>query len=220
MNAMRVVIVGAGGHGHVVADIFLARSRSEAVRVVGFLDDDSSLHGTQIMGIPVIGSFERLGDVEHDGVIVAIGTNRTRGRVFDACKARGERLVNAIHPAAVVGTGARFGEGVMVCAGVVVNPLAVIGDDVILNTSCTVDHHVGIEAHAHVGPGVHLAGEVRVGEGALVGVGANVIPRCAIGAWSVIGAGSAVITDVPAETTAVGVPARVISGVYQVEQRP
>lgn len=202
-----------------VADILLAGSASSGDQLVGFLDDDTALQGTEIMGVPVIGPIDRFANMEYDGLVVAIGDNQTRARVFEACRARGARFINAVHPTAVVGSGVRFGEGVMVCAGVVINPHAVIGDDVILNTSCSVDHHVQIEAHVHIGPGVCLAGEVRVGEGALVGIGANVIPRLVLGRWSVVGAGAAVITDVPPSATAVGVPACVNGGARSVERR-
>jgi len=208
----RILILGAGGHAQVVADILVSGSGSREYRVVGFLDDDTALQGTEIMGTLVLGPIDRFATVEHDGLVVAIGDNQPRARVFDACRARGARFINAIHPTAVVGSGVRFGEGVMVCAGVLINPHAVIGDDVILNTGCSIDHHVQIGAHVHIGPGANLAGTVRVGEGALVGIGANVVPGRVIGDWSVVGAGAAVVRDIPAHVTAVGVPARVTVG--------
>jgi len=206
-----VMILGAGGHAQVVADILLRAHEAGAnCRPIGFLDDNSSLAGTTIMGLPVLGSIAQLGQFDHDAVIAAIGDNRTRFRIFASVRARGERIVNAIHPAAVLAPDVRLGEGVMICAGVVVNTGTVIGDNVILNTGCTVDHHNRIGNHAHIAPGVHLGGEVTIGEGTLVGIGATVIPQRTVGAWSVIGAGSVVSKDIPAHATAAGVPARVI----------
>jgi acetyltransferase EpsM len=81
---------------------------------------------------------------------------------------------------------------------------------VILNTSCSVDHDCVVEDFAHLAPGVRLAGNVHVGEGALLGVGSCVIPGVRIGRWATVGAGAAVIEDVPDYATVVGVPARVI----------
>jgi acetyltransferase-like isoleucine patch superfamily enzyme len=93
---------------------------------------------------------------------------------------------------------------------VVVNTGSVIGDNVILNTGCTVDHHNSIGSHSHIAPGTHSGGGVHISEGVLVGIGAAIIPGCSIGQWAIIGAGSTVTKDIPAFTTAVGTPARVI----------
>jgi acetyltransferase EpsM len=207
-----VLILGAaGGHAQVVADI-LSRAHEAGTngQPVGFLDDNPSLAGTAIMGLPVLGAIAQLDESEHDAVIVAIGDNRTRARLFESVRARGERIVNAIHPAAVLAPDVRLGTGVMICAGVVVNTGTVIGDNVILNTGCTVDHHNHIGDHAHIAPGVHLGGDVTIGEGTLVGIGATVIPQRTVGDWSVIGAGSVVTKDIPDDAMAAGMPARVI----------
>ncbi|MDD4365426.1 MAG: transferase, partial [Synergistales bacterium] len=74
----------------------------------------------------------------------------------------------------------------------------------------TVDHDCLIGGYAHLCPGVHLAGDVRVGEGSLLGTGTSVIPGRVIGPWTTVGAGAAVVTDLPGHITAVGVPARVL----------
>jgi sugar O-acyltransferase (sialic acid O-acetyltransferase NeuD family) len=208
---INVLILGAGGHGHVVADILLQTNQARAdCKVVGFLDDDPALADTAILGLPVLGAIAQIGEFNHDAVIIAVGDNRVRARLFQLLRAQGKRMVNAIHPSAVLAPNVRLGEGVMICAQVVVNTSTVIGDTVILNTGCTVDHHNAIGAHAHIAPGVHLGGNVSIGDGALVGIGAAVIPGRSIGDWAVIGAGAVVIKDVPAHTTAVGVPAQVI----------
>ena len=207
----RVLILGAGGHAQVVADILMRAHEAGAnCKPVGFLDDNPSLASTAIMGLPVLGTIAQLDKFDHDALIVAIGDNRTRARLFESVRARGKPIVNAIHPAAVLAPDVRLGEGVMICAGVVVNTGTVIGDDVILNTGCTVDHHNHIGNHAHIAPGVHLGGDVTIGEGTLIGIGATVIPQRTVGAWSVIGAGSVVTKDVPTDATAAGMPARVI----------
>jgi len=210
-QAIRVLVLGAGGHAQVMADILLrAYDAGTNGEPAGFLDDAPSLVGTAIMGLPVLGTIAQLDEFDHDAVIVAIGDNRTRARIFETLQTRGEQFVNAIHPATVLAPNVRLGQGVMICAGVVVNTGTVIGDNVILNTGCTVDHHNRIGSHAHIAPGVHLGGDVTIGEGTLIGIGATVIPQCTVGEWSVIGAGSVVTRDIPAYATAAGAPARVI----------
>lgn len=208
---MRVLIIGAGGHAQVVADILLRRYEQGAgIRPVGYLDDSPHLFGKDLLGIPVVGAVVSCSTVPHDAVVIAIGENRTRARIFHILKQQGERFVNAIHPAAVVAPDVRLGEGIVICAGVVVNPYATIGDNVILNTCCSVDHHGKIEEHVHIAPGTHLGGNVHIETGAFIGIGSAIIPRRCIGQWAVVGAGAAVTTDIPAFATAVGVPARVI----------
>lgn len=207
----RVIILGAGGHAQVVADILLRAYEAGAnCEPIGFLDDDPSLVGVMILGLPVLGLIAELDKFTHDAIIIAIGDNRTRSHIFEVMQMRGEQILNAVHPTAVLAPDIHLGKGIVICAGVVVNTGTVIGDNVILNTGCTVDHHNRIGDHVHIAPGVHLGGNVTIGEGTLVGIGAIVLPGRTIGVWSVIGAGSVVTKDIPDHVTAVGVPARVI----------
>lgn len=205
---MRVIVLGAGGHGQVVASILLAQQRcGEDVRFLGYLDDAVNGVGAGEGG-PLLGAIDSWPAIEHDAMVVGIGDNATRRRVFADILARGGRFAIASHPAATLDPGADLGPGTVVCAGVVVNTGAVIGSNAIINTSASVDHHCAIGAHVHVAPGVHLGGCVEVGEGALIGIGAIVLPGRKIGPWAIVGAGAVVAEDVPAATMVFGVPAR------------
>jgi carbonic anhydrase/acetyltransferase-like protein (isoleucine patch superfamily) len=82
---------------------------------------------------------------------------------------------------------------------------------VILNTSCSVDHHNVIGDHVHIAPGARLGGHVTIGEGTLVGIGATVLPGCRVGSWSIVGAGAVVTEDLSDGLVAVGSPARTVS---------
>ncbi|MBI3942854.1 MAG: acetyltransferase [Chloroflexi bacterium] len=208
---MRLLILGAGGHGQVVADILLCMQRAgQEILPLGFLDDDPSLAGGELLGLPVIGPLLQLGNIPHDAVIIGIGNNRIRQQLFARLSEQGEQFLVARHPGSILSADVRIGPGTVICAGVVVNTGSTIGPNAILNTGCTVDHHNQIAGHAHIAPGVHLAGQVHVGEGTLVGIGANVIPCRRIGAWSTIGAGTVVTRDIPSHVLAVGVPARIV----------
>jgi sugar O-acyltransferase (sialic acid O-acetyltransferase NeuD family) len=208
---MRVVILGAGGHGQVVADVLQRAGAGDSQsRVIGYVDDDPGLREHMLLGVPVLGNIAALAAIEHDAVIVAIGHNLARRELFARLQAGGERFATAKHPSAIIGSEVHLGEGCMVCAGAIVGPASRIGVDVILNTACSVDHHNQIADHVHIGPGAHLGGEVQVAEGALVGMGATVLPRCRVGAWSTVAAGAVVTEDVPDGATVVGVPARLL----------
>lgn len=206
---MRVVLIGAGGHAQVVADALLRAHENGAEAVpVGYLDDNPALAGASLLGLPVLGKVSDLDRVPHEAVIVAIGDNATRARLYRDLERRGESFAIARHPSAVIAPDVRIGPGSMILAGAVINPGTDVGANVILNTGSTVDHHNRIGDHVHVAPGVHLGGEVAIGEGVLVGIGATVIPRCTVGPWSTVGAGACVVDSVPGSVTVVGVPAR------------
>jgi sugar O-acyltransferase (sialic acid O-acetyltransferase NeuD family) len=208
---MRVLILGAGGHAQVVADILLCmRDAGAGLVPLGYLDDDPALAGQRLLDLPVLGAMASLPIIAHEAVVVAVGDNATRQRLFASLEAQGEHFALACHPHAIVAAGVHLGPGAMICAGAVVNPGSAIGANVILNTGCTVDHHNRVGDHAHLAPGVHLGGEVTVGEGVFLGIGSTVIPGRTIGAWSMVGAGSVVTKDIPEGVMAVGVPARIM----------
>jgi sugar O-acyltransferase (sialic acid O-acetyltransferase NeuD family) len=213
---MRVVILGDGGHGQVVADILWhMRDTGDRVLPVAFLDENRVLHGQFFRETPVVGGIGQLGEVEHEAVIVAIGSGSIRQRLFGSLQEPGEQFIAARHPTAVIAPDVSIGSGTMICANVVVNTGAIIGQNVILNTACTVDHHNRSGDHAHIAPGAHLGGDVQVGEGSLIGIGAVVLPQIEVGSWCTVGGGSVVIQNMRNGATAVGNPARVIKSNYE-----
>ncbi|NLY88080.1 MAG: acetyltransferase [Firmicutes bacterium] len=206
---MKIGIVGAGGHGRVVLDLIL---ESCGMEPAGFFDQKISGEGPY--GWPILGDETSL--VENwpgfrlDGVVVAIGENRTRRRIFEILSAKGIPLVSIIHRQAQVSRFARIGAGTVICAGAVVGPGAVIGDNSIINTGASVDHDCRVKDHAHLCPGSVLAGTVTVGEEVMLGTGTVVIPGITIGNRTITGAGSVVIQDLPDNLLVAGVPVRLI----------
>ena len=208
----RVLIIGAGGHAQVVADCLwrMADSRP-TIQPIGYLDDNPMRQGEMVLGLPILGPLLRVANIEHEALIVAIGDNQVRRRLYEDFRARGFQFAIAQHPKAIIAADVQIGPGSMIMAGVIVNTGSRIGANVILNTGCTVDHHNQIGDHVHIAPGVHLGGNVVVGEGAFVGIGATVMPGRSIGVGSIVGAGALVHRDVPAGATVIGVPARLIN---------
>ncbi|MDC7217935.1 MAG: acetyltransferase [Spirochaetales bacterium] len=202
----KIIIMGAGGHGQVVADALMQMDGAEPA---AFVDENQELHGKDVMGIPVPGGNGAISKIEHDGIVIALGNNGLRKRIFEELSEGGEHLFTVIHPSAIIAPNVKIGDGCMILAGAVINTGAEIKSNTIINTNSTVEHHNKIGPHAHVAPGATLGGEVVIGEEATVGIGATVLPRTTIGSKALLGGGSTAIKDIPEQATAVGTPARV-----------
>jgi UDP-perosamine 4-acetyltransferase len=208
---MQIVIIGAGGHGKVVADIIRASSEWDPVC---FVDANPALVGKTILRLPVVGQANLLPKIRSQGVVaavIAIGDNRARATYARMAAQLGFQLPAIVHPSAIVSPTATLGANVVVAAGVVVGVEASVTDHAILNTGCVVDHECRIGEAAHIGPAAALAGRVSVGSGAFVGLGSRVIQCLSIGRDATVGAGAVVTRDVPDGVTVIGVPARIVN---------
>lgn len=205
MQDRPLILIGAGGHAKVIAAACIAAGRE----VRGLLDDGKA--GQELLGLPILGPIADASKHLDCSFVVAIGDNRTR----QALAARLESCSwtqPLVHPRAFVDPDAKLSPGTVVMAGAVIQPGVQAGPHSIFNTGSTVDHDCRIGAFAHVCPGVHLAGGVTLGEGAMMGCGSCARPGASVGAWSVAGAGAAVVSAIPDGVVAVGVPARPMAG--------
>jgi len=214
--AQRCVILGCGGHGRVVLDIMVNAGRYD---VVGFVDSNPDMGGRRVDGVKVLGTPHDLPRIRRqhgaDCGIVAIGDNGARRALADQLDSLGFELINAIHPSANLARNVMLGRNIVIAAGVLVCAHCQIGDSVILNTGCIVDHESLIGTATHICPGARLAGRVTVESGGFVGIGATIIQSLRVGFDAVVGAGAVVIEDVAPMSTVVGVPAREIKAIQK-----
>ena len=195
----KLAIIGASGHGKVVADI----ARRNGYKEIVFLDDNDSIH--ECGGYPVIGKSSEAGTIDAD-VIIGIGNAGVRKQILESIP--DEKLVTLIHPDAVIAEDVAIGKGTVVMAGAVINPGVRIGKGCISNTCSSVDHDCVVGDYVHIAVGSHLCGTVSVGNGTWIGAGATVSNNVSICSGCMIGAGAVVVNDIQESGTYVGVPAR------------
>jgi sugar O-acyltransferase (sialic acid O-acetyltransferase NeuD family) len=202
----RLAILGASGHGKVVAEI----AELNGWDVVFF--DDAFPSVTCLAHWAVVGNTQDLLQKlsEFEGCFVAIGNNRFRLDKQKMLMEKGAIFPALIHPTAVVSRYAKIGAGSVVMAGAIINPFAQINQACIVNTAATIDHDCVLAIGVHISPGANLAGAVTVCECSWIGIGASVKQCLQIGSNVVVGAGAAVVSDVADNLTVVGVPAKTL----------
>lgn len=201
---MKLTIIGASGHGKVVADIASLRGYNE----IEFLDDNDAI---KYCGkYPTVGTTDMALSVDGD-VFVAIGNAEIRQQLME--KLKNKNIPVLIHPNSVIAEDVKIGKGSVIMAGAVINPGVCIGKGCIINTCCSVDHDCIIGDYVHISVGTHLCGTVTVKDSTWIGAGAIVSNNLNICGNCTIGAGATVIKNIDVPGAYVGVPAKRLEGV-------
>jgi sugar O-acyltransferase (sialic acid O-acetyltransferase NeuD family) len=207
-----LLLVGAGGFAREAVEVVRAvNERRPTWRLLGFLDDDAALHGTEIDGVPVLGSLTQIQRYPEALLAICIGNPGnyfSRKRVVRRLGLPPSRYATLIHPSAVVPPAATIGPGSILLALVVATTAVHVGAHVVMMPAVVLTHDDIVGDFVTFGAGVRLAGRVHVGEGAYIGAGVNVREDCSIGAWSLVGMGSLVTRSIPAGEVWYGTPAR------------
>lgn len=202
----KLLIVGASGHGKVIADIALKLERYE---LISFLDDN--ITGEPIPGAKVIGKTSNIHEyVNEYEFAIGIGNNEIRQNFFKRLFDLNARMPVLKHPSVILGEDIKIGEGTVLMAGVVINSSTNIGSGCIINTSSSIDHDCKIGDFSHISPGVHVAGNVFIDNLVWLGIGSIIKNNIKISSDTIIGAGTVVIDNINEPGVYVGVPAREI----------
>ena len=207
-----LVIFGAGSVGRLVHNIIDDINQdSPDWHVLGFLDSDQQKHGTEINGVPVLGGIQWLKKHCPPWAIIAISQPAARCELATIINRHAHiRFATLVHPLAWIASRVQIGDGTLIYPGVLVDPDVQIGSHVILNKHCTIGHDTTIGDYTTVAPGVNIGGAGTIGLGCDLGINCATIQEVSIGNWSIVGAGAVVIRDLPANITAIGVPAHII----------
>lgn len=192
-----LVIVGAGGHGKVVAECAELMQQWETI---SFYDDKFETDR----------SFEAVFSLSPHttDIFIAIGNNQVRESYQKKCEENGFDLPLIMHPQGIVSKDSEIGKGTVLMAGAIVNPGTIIGRGCILNTASSVDHDCTLDNFIHVAPGARLSGTVTIKERTWVGVGAVICENRRIGSDVMIAAGAVVIDNIENDKLVKGVPAK------------
>lgn len=200
----RLGVIGAGGHGKVVADVAERAGWADVV----FLDARFAAGDSEHAHWPLVAVPEDALTQRCDGYFVAIGSSAARQQWCEWLMGNGLPLVSLVDPSAVVSEYARIEPGVIVVAGAVINVDSHLSRGVIVNTRACVDHDCQIGAYSHICPATALAGSVTVGTHSWIGIGSQVKQGIHIGDGVMVGAGATVVSDINDGLTVVGTPAR------------
>lgn len=189
MEAVNVAVLGAGPHGHEIADVAFALGIP-----VWFYDDDPDMPDTH-------------GPCSVAKVPAYLGAAwpHIRRRLGEQPAPAGVALV---HPDATVTHGADLEAGVVVAAGARVGHDVIIGRHTHLNLNATVSRGCRLGEFVNIAPGANIAGGVIIEDDVFIGVGAVVAHELVIGQGALIGAGAVVVEDVKPHSRMVGSPAR------------
>lgn len=200
-----VVIIGAGGHAKVIADII----KKSGDTIVGFLDDNKKIGEHIILNYKVIGNLADRISISKSNpdyeFIIAIGDNKKREEISHSPNLK---FYTAIHPSAQIGLDVEIQEGTVIMANACINSSAKIGKHCIINTGAIIEHDNIIEDFVHISPNVALGGTVKIGKSTHVGIGSTIKNNITICENCKIGAGAVVVKDIEKEGTYIGVPAR------------
>lgn len=212
-DSMKVVIIGAGGFAREVLDIFDdCNDAGNRYEVLGYVVESAyGSPGTIINEKPILGGMDWLESHHRDvHAICGVGAPELRLCLVSEATKRGARFCSVLHPSVRISRRNIIGTGVVIAAGSILTNRIRIGNHVQVNLDCTIGHDAVLGDFVTVAPGTHISGNVTISTGCNIGTGVNLIDRLAVGEWSVIGAGSTVIKDVPPNATVVGVPGRVV----------
>lgn len=208
-----LVIIGSGGFGREVA--WLVEDINEAKNewnLIGFIDENMNNHGKECNGYKVLGGFDYLEGKNDIYYVCAIGNSKIKKEIVEnKCNKYNIKPATLVHPSVIMNRKYNeIGEGTIICASNIITVNTNIGNHVIINLDCTIGHDVVIEDYVTVYPSVNISGNCNIAECVELGTGVQIIQGKEIGSNSIIGAGSVVIKDIESDSTAVGIPAKVI----------
>jgi len=208
-----LVILGAGGFGReMVFIISEINRRFNRYKILGFVDNDLSLKGKTINGYPVLGDDIWLLNYQKKvNLVICIGNPKARERAVAKYSTRCNVVFpNIVADNAKCSDDIKMGKGCIICFSAIITVNVTLGDFVLVMNNSVIGHDSVLADFSTILPSTTVSGNVSIGKHAEIGVGTNIIQQKSIGKNVIIGAGAVVVSDIPDNCTAVGVPAKPI----------
>lgn len=207
----KLAIVGSGGFAREVLTLINAiNSNTPQYEVIGFVGEDKS---QSVHGYPIIGNDDEVNITQEPlSIVISVGEPGLKAKIRSKYNNPVISFPTLVHPSVIIGDkeSIKVGQGCIICAGCILTTDINIKDFVTLNLQCTVGHDTVIGDYSSFMPSVNISGEVDIKEGVYVGTGAKIINQVEIGEHTIVGAGAVVAKSLPANCTAIGVPAKPI----------
>lgn len=208
-----IVVICAGAMGKEVAQLIkdINQEKNEW-NFLGFIDETREKHNTIINNDPVLGDFQWLYKNRKKQIwaVCALGSTRGKPGLVEKAKTAGANFANLIHPSVARNSFIEMGYGNIICWNSFLSVNTRLGNHVVINPGCRIGHDTVVEDYVTLYWSVTLSGNVLIKEGCEIGSNSVIIQNRTVGRWSVLGAGSVTVRDIPEACTAVGVPARPI----------
>ena len=208
-----LIIIGASGFGREVAWLVeRINKKSLTWNLIGFIDDNPAFQGITVNGYPVLGKTEDVSKYTDSYFVCAVGVPLIRKKIIEKVKAVNPSIHfgTLIDPTVTISDHVVIGEGTVICAETIITVNITIGSHVLINLDCTVGHDAVLQDYVTLYPSVNVSGMTNIGCCCELGTGMQIIQGKQIGAYSIVGAGSVVVKDIPTKCTAVGSPAKPI----------
>lgn len=208
-----LAIFGAGGLGReVLVLVHQINEHQPTWQLMGFYDDAPPPSDT-LHGFPYLGTTADLNEGTTPlHVVVAVGNSQSRAAVVGRLLSPHLSFATLIHPGVACAPyqNVQLGAGCIISQGCILTTDIVLGQHVLLNLGCTVGHDAVLEDFCSLMPHANVGGAAHLETGVYLGTNATVINHVHVGARTIVGAGAVAVRDLPANCTAVGVPAQAI----------
>ena len=216
---MKSIIIGAGTYG----EVYLAYLQEAGVEIVGFLDDDPKLVGTNVKGVPVLGGVSMMKTIRQthgvEAVYCPLGNNKLRVKFLSMAKECELQTPNYIHPSVNISPNVTIGEGVYILLGTCIMPHTIIKNYVMISMNVSLAHHNVLEEGVFLSTGCNFGASIHAHKYAYCGISSTIMTGLhELGEDCLIGAGAVVIRDVEPNAVMAGVPAKVIK--YKMVDKP